>query len=353
MKPKGWGLLIFIITSAIFLSSCSSKKVNYSYQTYEDKQFLKYESSKIGIKVPNRWEIRKFIHYYTKKDKRFIKEGLENAQIYLPTVKKIFREYNIPEDLAYLPLIESKFNPYAASSSGAAGLWQFLPTTARRFGLKINSKIDERKDPYKSSIAAAKYFKYLYSIFHRWDLVLAAYNCGEGCIQSKRGYKKGFWNIKHKLPKQTKEYVPRFFAALIIAKNPKKYGIYIKKRPVYIVRKPAKTTFSLKKLSSYYHLDYNLVKLFNAHLKRKIAYRGVYVNIPVSKEKYAYKSISKKRKVIKKVSLKYKTYIVRPKDTLYSISKRFKVDIEKLRKVNKLTSYDIKIGQVLKIPVED
>jgi len=341
---KGWGLIFFIFSSAFFILSCSPKKPNYPYSIdYEDYSFLEYESKKTGIKIPKKHEIRKFLYYFIERDKNFIKEGLENAQVYLPTVKKILKQYHIPEDLAYLPLIESRYNPYATSSSGAAGLWQFLPSTARRFGLKINHKIDERKDPYKSTIAAAKYFKYLYSIFHRWDLVLAAYNCGEGCIQRKKGYKKGFWNIKNKLPKQTKEYVPRFFAALLIAKNPKKYGIYIKRKPVYIVRKPAKTTFSLKKLSSYYRLDYNLVKLFNAHLKRGIAYKGIYINIPVSKVKFS-------KTEIKKVSFKYKIYKVKPKDTLYSISRKFNIDLEKLLKVNKLTSYDIKIGQILKIP---
>ncbi|RMA92549.1 lytic transglycosylase domain-containing protein [Hydrogenothermus marinus] len=351
MQKKSWGLfIIFLFSSAFFISSCGTKKINYSYNyeiSDEDQYYLDSEAKKLHIKIPNKRDIRKFLYYFTHEDRGFIQEGLNNAQIYLPTVKKIFIKYNIPTDLAYLPLIESKYNPYAVSSSGAAGLWQFLPMTAKRFGLKINHVIDERKDPYKSSIAAAKYLKYLYSLFGRWDLVLAAYNCGEGCIQRKKGYKKGFWNIKYKLPKQTRDYVPKFFAALLIAKNPRKYGFYIKRKPVYIVRKPAKTTFSLKKLAYFYHLDYNLVKLFNAHLKRKVAYKGVYVNIPIKKK------IASKKPKIKKVSLKYKIYIVKPKDTLYRIAKKYDISIEKIKRVNKLHSNIIKVGQVLKIPIED
>jgi membrane-bound lytic murein transglycosylase D len=356
---KGSLLFIVFAAGALILSSCSTKKINYSYnETYLDKDeeiILEEESKKTGLKIPNRWEIKKYLIYYTRKDKHFIKTGLENAQIYLPIVKGIFKRENIPEDLAYLPLIESKFNPYAVSSSGAAGLWQFLPSTGRRFGLIINSQIDERKDPYKSTIAAAKYLKYLYSLFGRWDLAIAAYNCGEGCIQREIDSKNDdFWDIKNDLPKQTREYVPRFFAALLIARRPEKYGIYIKEKPVYIVRKTAKTTFSLKKLADRYDLDYNLLSLFNAHLKRKIAYKGVEVNIPVKNKYYASKAKENiDVDIVKKVSYQYKIYRIKRGDTLYSIAKRYKVDIETLMKVNKLSSYNIKAGQILKIPVND
>ncbi len=337
---KSWGLAV-ILTSALFFISCSSKssKINYNYVDYDEEIYLQQEYKKTGIKIPNRWEIRKYLNYYTHKDKKFIKEGLYNAQKFLPTIKRIFKKYGIPEDLSYLPLIESKFNPYAVSSSGAAGLWQFLPVTARRFGLKINYKIDERKDPYKSTIAAAKYFRYLYSIFHRWDLVLAAYNCGEGCIKRKLRGRQNFWHIKHRLPRQTKEYVPRFYAALLIAKNPQKYGIYVPQRPLFIIRKKAKTTFSLKKFAQIYDIDYNLLNLFNAHLKRKIAYKGVFLNIPLQPNK------------VKKVSLQYMYYKVKKGDTLYSISKKFGINLEDIIKVNNLKGYNIKINQILKIPI--
>ena len=339
---------VFLFFLSFINLSCSSKK-KYTYYTYEEPKY--YKSGKYKLKIPYNSKVKSYIRYYTRKDSKFIKNALERANLYLPTIKKIFKQYGLPEDLAYLPIIESGFNPYARSSSGAVGLWQFLPQTARRFGLTINRYIDERKDPYKSTIAAAKYLKYLYSIFKDWELVLASYNCGEGCIQRKlRSSKKSYWHIRHKLPEQTREYVPKFFAVLIIAKNPAKYGIYVRKRPIYIVRKHAKVKFHLKKLARRYRLDYQTLKLLNAHLQREIALKGVGINLP--SKRFVYEKQNMTKPIVKKVSLRYKTYKVKEGDTLYRISKRFGTSVEKLMKFNNLKDYSIKVGQILKIPVE-
>ncbi len=337
-------ILVFL---ALVLSSCSTKSPSSHsrlYQDYVDEElFLKQEASRYNIKIPNRWEVRKYVYYYTKVDRAFMRNALERSKYFLPTVKRIFRQYGIPEDMAYLPIIESGYNPYATSSTGAAGIWQFVYQTGRRFGLTINYRIDERRDPYKSTIAAAKYLKYLYSIFKRWDLVLAAYNCGEGCVLRKvRKRMIGFWKIKYKLPKQTRDYVPKFFAALLVAKNPKKFGFYIPSKQYIIVRKHAKVNFHLKTLARRLEISYPLLKMFNAHLKRRFAYKGVGVNIP-----------RKIRVSLRQVSVKFINYKVKKGDTLYRISKRFNVSINSIMKLNGLNSYNIKVGQVLKIPVRD
>ena len=353
MRGRLKKITVFITALSLlsFLNfSCSSKKSSHNYR-YESTKY--YQTSKYKLKIPYNSKIKSYIKYFTRKDKSFVKIALERGSLYLPTIKKIFREYGIPEDLAYLPIIESSFNPYAKSSSGAVGLWQFLPATARRFGLIINRYIDERKDPYKSTIAAAKYLKYLYSIFKDWELVLAAYNCGEGCIQRKLRYSKNsYWHIRYKLPSQTKEYVPKFFASLIIAKNPSKYGIYINKKPVYIVRKKAKTKFKLRKLASRLGINYKQLKLLNAHLNKEIAFKGVGINLPSRKIKYVAVNKNMTKKMVKKVNFKYKLYKVKAGDTLYSLSKKFNTTVRKIMEFNRLKNHEIKVGQILKIPVE-
>ncbi|WP_457639752.1 transglycosylase SLT domain-containing protein [Persephonella sp.] len=314
----------------------------------EDEQILFEESVKTGIRIPDKRDIRKYLYFYGKRNKKWTEEALNRANFYLPMIKAVFKQYGIPEELAYLPAIESAFNPYATSPSGAAGLWQFMRTTGKRFGLRINSKVDERRDPYKSTVAAAKYLRYLYRMFGRWDLVLAAYNCGEGCIQRRiRKTSNDFWDIKHRLPSQTREYVPRFFAMVLIAKNPHKFGIRLHKSNIYYVEtKKNSRTVSLKKLSRELGVDYGLLKKYNAHFKKGVAYAGYNLNLP-------YKNYRKKKPVVKKVSYRLKYHYVKKGETLYRISRKYGVSIEEIKKLNKIKGNLIKEGMVLKIPVEE
>ncbi|NPA57758.1 MAG: transglycosylase SLT domain-containing protein [Aquificae bacterium] len=318
----------------------------------EDEKILTEESVKTGIKIPNKRDIRKYLYFYGIKNKKWSERALNRANFYLPMIKSVFKRYGIPEELAYLPAIESAFDPYATSPSGAAGLWQFVRITGKRFGLKINRKVDERRDPYKSTVAAAEYLKYLYEMFGRWDLVLAAYNCGEGCIQKRMSSSRNdFWDIKHRLPPQTREYVPKFFAMVLIAKNPKKYGINIHRANLYYVKtKKARSTTSLKTISRKFGIDYGLLKRYNAHFRKGIAYAGYNLNIPLKKgQKITY------RPEVKKVKYSYrlKYHKVKKGETLYRIAKKYGVSVDKLKKVNKIRGNLIKPGMVLKIPLEE
>ncbi|MBK3333055.1 transglycosylase SLT domain-containing protein [Persephonella atlantica] len=311
----------------------------------EDEQILFEESIKTGIKIPNKKDIRKYLYFYGIRNKSWTERALNRANFYLPMIKSVFKKHGIPEELAYLPAIESAFDPYATSPSGAAGLWQFVRITGKRFGLRINSRVDERRDPYKSTIAAAKYLKYLYRMFGRWDLVLAAYNCGEGCVQRKlRSASNDFWDIKYRLPKQTREYVPKFFAMVLIAKNPKKYGIKIHRANIYYVEtKKYHRTKSLKNLSRELGVDYGLLRKYNAHFKKGIAYAGYNLNVPYRKKKVT----------VKKVSYRLKYHYVKKGETLYRIAKKYGVSVEEIVKMNKIRDNLIKPGMVLKIPVKE
>lgn len=152
---------------------------------------------------------------------------LARSRRYLPMIFDIFREENIPLDLAYLPLIESGFNPNAYSWAHAVGMWQFIKGTAKIYGLDVSWWIDERRDPEKSTRSAARYLKKLYNDFGDWEIALAAYNLGEGKMRRAldKQNKQSFWELN--LPSQTENYVPLFIAALLIAKNPEKYGFTV------------------------------------------------------------------------------------------------------------------------------
>jgi membrane-bound lytic murein transglycosylase D len=172
---------------------------------------------------PNKAETSKVyeraVEFFTKKIPETFRERLANSQSYIGMIKAIFTQKGVPSELAYLPLIESGFSPLSVGPGDAVGLWQFMRGTARQYGLRIDDYVDERKDPLKSTFAAADYLRYLYSLFGAWDVALAAYNAGEGRI-------KGISNIYNSksTPAITRRYVPHFMAAFTVATNARLYG---------------------------------------------------------------------------------------------------------------------------------
>ncbi|MCJ7449375.1 MAG: transglycosylase SLT domain-containing protein [Bacteroidales bacterium] len=160
--------------------------------------------------------IRAHIHVYTikKRDKFMAILGLKDY--YFPMIEDIFDSYGLPAELKYMAVIESALNPNAVSKMGATGLWQFMYSTGRFYGLTINSVVDERRDPVKATHAAAKYIKDLYDIYKDWILVIAAYNCGPGNVNKairRSGNKKNYWEIYYRLPRETRGYIPQYIAA--------------------------------------------------------------------------------------------------------------------------------------------
>ena len=160
--------------------------------------------------------VRKYIDQYTNRLRHSVSYMLGASNFYIPIFEDALLLHKIPLELKYLPVIESAFNPRARSRAGAGGLWQFMPATGKRYGLLINSLVDERCDPIKSSDAAARYLKDLYDIFGDWTLVIAAYNCGPGNINKaihRAGGERDYWKIYPYLPAETRGYVPAFIAA--------------------------------------------------------------------------------------------------------------------------------------------
>jgi membrane-bound lytic murein transglycosylase D len=158
-------------------------------------------------------EIEKRKKDYISKHRKELESYIENGKNVIPLIYSILIKHNLPAELLAVPIIESHYKIMAKSPKGAAGLWQLMPETARNFGLKVNEEVDERLDPIKSTLAAVKYFKKLYSIFGDWQLVLASYNAGHNKVITKVSYHgNSFSSIKDFLPKQTKEYVLNFAA---------------------------------------------------------------------------------------------------------------------------------------------
>jgi membrane-bound lytic murein transglycosylase D len=173
-------------------------------------------------------QVRAYLVYFSTERKAVITRYLSRSTRYLPMIKEVFREEGLPEDLAYLAMIESGFNNRAYSPAAACGMWQFIKGTGLRYGLAIDSYVDERRDPEKATRAAAKYLLDLYKQFGSWYLAAASYNCGEGRVQRElnQSNHKNFWELSANmcLPTETKNYVPQMIAATIIAKNPEKFG---------------------------------------------------------------------------------------------------------------------------------
>jgi hypothetical protein len=172
--------------------------------------------------------VGEFIDFFQTKADSFFARALARSQAYAEMMKTIFREKDLPEELFYLALIESGYNPKAFSRAKASGIWQFIAKTGKQYGLQIDKWVDERRDPEKSTYAAARYLKDLYGTFNCWDLAAASYNAGEGKVMRamQKTKSQDFWEISRSrhLKRETKEYVPMFRAAALIAKEPEKYG---------------------------------------------------------------------------------------------------------------------------------
>lgn len=160
--------------------------------------------------------VQKFIDRYSGRLRHSISYMLGASNFYIPIFEEALEAYQLPLELKYLPVIESALNPLAVSRVGATGLWQFMITTGKQYGLQVNSLTDERRDPVKASYAAARYLKDLYRVFGDWNLVIAAYNCGPENINKaihRSNGEKDYWQIYPYLPKETRGYVPAFIAA--------------------------------------------------------------------------------------------------------------------------------------------
>jgi len=180
------------------------------------------------VPLPYNESVKKFINFYLNKRRGQVSIMMGLTNYYFPLFEEALAKYNLPAELKYLPIIESALNPRIVSRAGASGLWQFMYGTAKMYGLEINSYIDERNDPIKSTDAAARYLRDLYAIYGDWHIVIAAYNCGPGNVNKavrRSGGKQSYWEIYSKLPKETRGYIPIFIAATYVMNHAKEHNL--------------------------------------------------------------------------------------------------------------------------------
>ena len=179
------------------------------------KERLKLIDQNSPFRLVHNQEVQKYIELYAYKRRYHTAKVLGLSDMYFPIFEETLDKYDLPLEFKYLAVVESALNPRIKSGAGAVGLWQFILTTGKAYGLKVTSYEDQRCDPYLATDAACRYFKYLYNIYNDWELVLAAYNCGPGNVNKairRSGYKKNYWQLWPYLPKETRGYVPAFIA---------------------------------------------------------------------------------------------------------------------------------------------
>ena len=354
-------------------NSCShfakNKEYTISHQESSSSQMYKSlsapEQNLYGqIPMDSHPDVDKWIKYFTHSGYEYMKSYLERSSRYILLMKSVLKENKLPPNLVYVALIESGFSPKALSRANAVGYWQFIYGTGKRYGLRIDGFVDERRDPVLSTRAAVNYFKDLYSLFGSWHLALAAYNAGEYRVNRAvlRHYNRDFWFLSHKkaLPRETRNYVPKLIAAISIAKNPKKYGFHDLdyQEPINYELIKVKQSISLVKLAqSLQQVTLEEIKSLNPMYKGE--YVPVYeeetaIRVPVGYSILAQSVLDKIKMSRPKHSYHYHYwYRVRRGDSLYKIARRHKTTVRKIRKKNNMgLSSLIHVGQRLKIPTK-
>ena len=291
-------------------------------------------------------------------ERMFFIDSYRRSGRYRQHIVAAFQEAGLPEELSWLPLIESGFKVRALSRARALGLWQFIPSTGYKFGLKRDKLIDERMDPIKSTRAAIDYLKELHAIFGDWTTVLAAYNCGEGRVlnvirRQNVNYLDNFWDLYERLPRETARYVPRFLATLHILDQPEKYGINLNDLdtpPQYETVTIAKQVH-LKDVAKSIAVEESTLNELNPELRYKISPENSYpLRVPAYKSSILLTQLDK-IPVSTPPQRAYVYHRVRSGQTLSLIAKRYRTSVSMIMRANNLRrSNYIVTGRLLKIP---
>ncbi len=281
-----------------------------------------------------------------------IVKGLQRGAAYLPMIRARLKAAGLPQDLAYLPLIESAFSPVARSHARATGMWQFIASTGRLYGLRVSPLIDERRDPERSTDAAIAHLSDLYSQFGDWYLALAAYNSGAGNVRRaiRRAHSTDFWKIRRYLPRETRNYVPAFIASVIVAKDPARFGLAPPaSAPWAFDTIDVPDAVDLQFLSSRLHIPLDELRKLNPAIRRDLtpARQVTRLRLPRgmrAKAEALLHSVPRKRWAPRLIHT-----VVRG-DSLYTIARRYGSTVASIRQANGLRRNLIHPGQNLIVP---
>lgn len=320
--------------------------------------------------------VRSYIEMYSSRRRDLVSYMLSLGNYYYPMFEQALDRYGLPLELKYLPVIESALNPVAVSRMGATGLWQFMLRTGKQYHLEVNSLVDERRDPYKSTEAAASYLNDLYNIYGDWNLVIAAYNCGPGNVNkaiARSGGKQDYWAIYYNLPRETRGYVPAFIAATYVMNYNDEHQICPKESSGEFMSLDTihvKNEIHFKQISAVLDIPIEDIRRYNPQFKRDIipGNHKPYTLVLPAKQMYAF--ISKSDEIMNHNRSLYLThrkqtltdqydgtatsgnfintyYRIKKGDTLGGIARKNRTTVGRLQRMNGLRSTKLSIGQRL------
>ena len=301
--------------------------------------------------------VERNIHYFQNVIHDRFQEWLPRFYAYRPLIEQIFAEFGLPKELIYLSLVESGFNPRAYSRARASGPWQFIKSTGRIYGLKVNWYVDERRDPIRSTVAAAAHLRDLYDLFGSWPLALAAYNAGAGKIGRaiKKTGTRDFWTIARTryIRRETKQYVPKFMAAMIIATRPELFGFHAHSHPVHQydeIRMDA--SIHLRSIAKETGIPFEELRRLNPELRRSVIppdQDGYSLKVPVGTAGHVEQAKSRIKTWTPPSPPQRTWYRVRRGDSLSVIAHRFGTSVRQLKHLNDLPGSLIRVGQRLRV----
>ena len=308
-----------------------------------------------GIEPQFNEDVYRWIEFFTGAGRSHFERWLSRSGRYVELFRTVLKREGLPPDLVHLVFVESGFNMHAKSVSAAVGPWQFMRGTGRLFGLTVNQWVDERRDPEKSTVAAARYLKHLYTIFGDWPLALASYNCGEGKILRaiKQQGTTNYWDLR--LPRQTEEYVPKFMAALAIANAPERYGFgnIELEDPMEFDQITFRGPVDLRVVAGLAGCSYEELRTLNPAV-RAHAFAGpdgvTTIRIPAGTESALMEKLAAQSEKTQAVSFTLQ-HTVHRGETLQGIANRYRVSATRLAAVNGIgRKYPLRRGVVLTVP---
>ncbi len=308
-------------------------------------------SEEIDLPIEMNDQVLGAINLYSGRFKNWFARALSRGAPHLPRIREILAEAGIPQDLAYVPIVESAFNPVALSRAKAKGLWQFIPSTGKQYGLKQDFFVDERSNMEKATVAAARYLKNLYGMFGDWNLALAGYNAGEGRVQRaiKKARTNDFWALAKtkSFRAETKNYVPLIHAAIVIAKSPDSYGIELTPEEAMAsetIRVAA--SYPIATVARCGSTEAAAIKALNPELRRAVTPSFAFdLRVPHGVGEQITSCLASER------SMNFTRHVVRKRETFAQIAKGFGVPAAEIARVNGLTlKSKLRPGTELAIP---
>ena len=349
----------FLLVLLLLPSIISGLKAEKSHDFSEDE--IRERMSRMPLLYDAKYDkiVKSYLQTYFVRSRPKAKRIIGHSSLYFPIFEKYIHEKQLPKDLRILPIVESALNPNAVSRSRAVGLWQFMSPTAKEYGLSINTFVDERMDPHKSTQAALTYLEKLYKKYKNWPLALAAYNAGPGTVNKaiKRAKSKNFWKVKKYLPRETQNYIPAFTAAAYLLKYYKYHGISpempdLELQITEFIKVYNNLTFNqIKDITG---VEKNTIKVLNPSYKAEVIPanpNGNYLILP-SKAAHMLSAFLKGLKNLEKTpkaNFIHTNYTVQEGDQLYKIAKAFGCKPYHILLWNSLQSEVVLPGQTLKV----